>query len=83
MEDQNRIYNQHEADLARYPYAATQNMWPKEVPGLEEAFKATGKLATWLQRCWQAIECHIVANRNGITLINFRILIVILANIGD
>lgn len=28
----------------KYPYAATRNIWPKEVPGLEEAFKATGKL---------------------------------------
>ena len=32
--------------VPRYPYAATRNIWPKEVPGLEEAFKATGKLAT-------------------------------------
>ena len=36
--------------IPRYPYAATRNIWPKEVPELEEAFKATGKLVSWIPK---------------------------------
>lgn len=33
-----------EAVREKYPYAATRNIWPKEVPEMEAAFKAMGQL---------------------------------------